>query len=314
MLAALFVLTCVLSADVDVLTDDVYLIPGSPNVGNMLVVDGGDAGWLLVDTGTGRDLDHLLQGLADVGATARAGDEAPTDSGDVATPEDILAAMGRVRWVVNTHWHEDHVGGNELLASRGATVVAQREGRRLMHAAEDMVGLGFEAQHVPAGGLPAVTFERNMTLRLGDQRVVLHHMPAAHTGGDTVVQLPDADVLHVGDLVEIGAWPFLDLWNGGSLAGLIAACDALLELAGDATVLVPGHGAPVGRDELAAYRDVLALLAGRAAEAVAEGLDADAFLARGVFDDIDPRWGGGQGTARFGWLIWEDARRAAAAR
>lgn len=178
----------------------------------------------------------------------------------------ILAAIRSldpdpIRFVINTHWHGDHTGGNENVARTGAVIVAHDNVRRRMSMDEMVRG-----EHVPAsptGALPVVTFSAGVTFHLNGDDIRVIHVAHAHTDGDALVYWTHANVLHMGDTFFNGMLPFIDLDSGGSIDGAIVAVEAGLALASDATVIIPGHG-PIGhRADLVRYRDMLVSLRDR---------------------------------------------------
>ncbi len=213
------------------LAPDLTVLSGFAN-GNILALTGPD-GTLLVDAQSAKRV-----GLAD----------------------SVLASLGAppVRWVINTHYHGDHVEGNALFRGRGAEVVGQE--RLPVQMVKDTTITSWGDWHrTPAApaAIPTRTFRDSLTMRVNGQRVVVTHIPAAHTDGDAIVWLPDANVLHIGDLFEHQAPPFIDWWAGGRLAGMLAGVDWGLEHSDSATRIVPGHG-PVGtRGDLLRYREML---------------------------------------------------------
>lgn len=257
---------------VTTLTPRVHVLSGGPD-GNVLVV-AGDTEALLVD---GQALDKL-------------------DAVRAAVAE-VTAAP--VRTVINTHYHPDHVGANGAYVAEGATVISHRACREQMTKASEVAALRWRIEAAPREALPTLTYEERLVLHLEGETVELIHVPAAHTGGDTIVRLREADVIHTGDLFELGAYPFLDIWHGGSLPGLVAGIDELLELAGPDTRIVPGHGPVAGREELLAYREMLGVVLARVQAAIAADQHAEDFLEAGPTDDLAPRWGSPAGAARL---------------
>src|SRR6056297_3944613 len=199
-----------------------------------------------------------------------------------------------IRFVLNTHWHGDHTGGNENLAEAGVLVVAHDNVRQRLSTGQFMAFFEREVPPAPDGALPVVTFNDRVTFHLGGHTVDAIHLPHAHTDGDAIVHLREADVIHAGDIVFYGMYPFIDYGSGGRLDGMIEAVDRMLALSGDATRIIVGHGGPViGRDELARYRDMLATVHERLRAHLDAGLDLDAIQAEAPTADFDEFWGSG---------------------
>ena len=168
-----------------------------------------------------------------------------------------------IKLVINTHWHYDHAGGNEVLAKLGAQIIAHANVKpRLARGAVVMVGdQRNDLAPAPAIALPSRTYQTTMMLTASGDRLKLVHVPHAHTDGDTIVKWSRANVLNMGDVYVRYGLPFIDLDAGGSLRGMIACVDAGLALSNNDTIIVPGHGDPATRRELAAYRSMLARIA-----------------------------------------------------
>jgi glyoxylase-like metal-dependent hydrolase (beta-lactamase superfamily II) len=173
----------------------------------------------------------------------------------------ILAAIKTVdadpvRFVINTHWHGDHTGGNANLGRAGAVILAQDNVRtRLM---SDQVVRGDKVAASPKEALPVITYSDGVTVHLNGDDLKVVHVAHAHTDGDSLIRWTKADVLHMGDaFFNKISFPFIDLDSGGSIDGAIAAANKGLDLAGTTTIIVPGHGPIATRAELAAYRDML---------------------------------------------------------
>jgi glyoxylase-like metal-dependent hydrolase (beta-lactamase superfamily II) len=211
--------------------------------------------------------------------------------------ERILAALAAitdkpVRFVINTHWHGDHVGGNENLARAGAVIVAHENVRRRMSTEQFMAAFNTTVPASPAKALPVVTFTGAVTLHLNGDDVRVIHVANAHTDGDSLVHFERANVLHMGDIYFNGLYPFIDLGSGGGIRGMIAAVELALELADDATVVVPGHGPLSNRAELAAYRDMLAGFRDRVAALKSEGQSLEQVISAKPTAEFDERLGG----------------------
>jgi cyclase len=176
-----------------------------------------------------------------------------------------------VRFVLNSHWHPDHRGGNAMLARDGAVIVAHENVRRRM-SVEGFIAVfdrKFPAQ--PAEALPIVTFTRDVKFHLGGEEISVIHVDGAHTDGDAFVRFHKANVMHMGDCYLKHSFPVIDYTNGGSYVGTIAAANLAIELADERTRIVPGHGAVSDERELGAWRDMLVAILVRVRSAVKLG-------------------------------------------
>ena len=215
-----------------------------------------------------------------------------------------------VRLVLDTHWHRDHVGGNEALARAGAIVIAHESVRRRMASGGTIVALGAEIPPAPPAALPHATFRDSLELHWNGGEIRIFHVDPAHTDGDAVVWFVQADVMHVGDIYFNGRYPFIDLSSGGSVQGMIDAVDRVLALAGEETKIIPGHGPLSNRRELRAYRELLAGIYGRVREMVAQGRSREEVLAARPSAESDAAWGNGFMTPDvFVGILYEDAAR-----
>ena len=187
-----------------------------------------------------------------------------------------------VRFVVNTHWHGDHTGGNENLGRAGAVIVAHDNVRRRMSMGQLLRG----EQVPPAAGaaLPVVTFGEDLTFHLNGDDIRVVHVEHAHTDGDALVYWTRANVIHMGDTFFNGLLPFIDLESGGSIDGLLAALNQAIEMTNESTIVIPGHGPVARRAELAAYRDVLTGMRAQIFDAIEQGRSLDEIKAMRLAD------------------------------
>ncbi len=207
----------------------------------------------------------------------------------------ILAAVAEVtdqpvRWVLNTHWHGDHTGGNENLGAAGAMIVAHENVYRRMNPAEfaDVVGRSDQA---PRAALPVVTFADGVSFHWNGRHIGVTHVGEAHTDGDVIVHFPRANVFHMGDTFFRGRYPFIDVDSGGGVDGVIAAANLVLERASEGTRIIPGHGDLAVPEHLRAYRDMLETVRMRVASLVANGRTEDQVVAAAPTSDLDGVWG-----------------------
>lgn len=212
--------------------------------------------------------------------------------------DSILAAIWRiddkpVRFVVNTHWHGDHTGGNENMGRAGALIVAHENVRARMSVEQFMEAFGRTVPASPPGALPVVTFTDAMTFHWNDEEIHIFHVAHAHTDGDAIIHFRRANVLHMGDTYFKGRYPFIDLGSGGSIDGVIAAADQAIALADDQTRIIPGHGGLSNRAELTTYRDVLIAMRDKIQAMAQSGMSKDAVIAAKPTQDYDAEWGVG---------------------
>lgn len=206
----------------------------------------------------------------------------------------VMAVAGQpVRFLVNTHWHGDHTGGNEAFGGGGALIVAHENVRTRMQKGQAMPALGRVVPPAPGVALPVVTFEDGVSFHLNGTRVDVHHIAHAHTDGDALVHFPDRNVLHMGDVYFNGFYPFIDGSSAGTLAGMIAGAARGLALSDAETVIIPGHGAVSNRAELVAYHAMLNGVAQAVAAAKAKGMSADEAVAADILAPFNADWAGG---------------------
>jgi cyclase len=198
-----------------------------------------------------------------------------------------------IRFVLNTHWHGDHTGGNENLGQAGVLIVAHDNVRTRMSTEQFIEAFGEKVAPSPRKALPVVTFNDTVTFHLNGQEIHAFHLPPAHTDGDSVVLFKKADVIHTGDLYFNGLYPFIDTSSGGNVDGVIAAADRILALAGEKTRIIPGHGPTASRADMVVYRDMLRSVRDKIAPLVKAGQTLEQVLAAKPTQAHDAKWGGG---------------------
>ena len=170
-----------------------------------------------------------------------------------------IAGLGAapVKFVINTHWHFDHSGGNENLGKAGAIIMAHDNVRVRM--SKDQMGRFGEVKASPKVALPVITYADGLKLHLNGEEVRVIHMPAGHTDGDSIIHWTKSNVIHMGDLFFYQmSFPFVDASSGGNVRGVLAAADKALAIADDNTKIIPGHGAVATKADLQKYRDMVA--------------------------------------------------------
>lgn len=210
----------------------------------------------------------------------------------------LKAAVGKisgrpVRFVLNTHWHGDHTGGNEKLAAAGAVIVAQDHVRARMSVDYKNPIFGWESKASPASALPVITFSDSATFHMNGQDVLCFYTPNAHTDGDVMVWFPKANVLHMGDCLFNGMYPIIDVGTGGTLGGMIAAQERALKLIGPDTKVINGHGKLATRADVQAAHDMLVQVRDRVKKLVAKKMTLEQVLAAKPTADLDATWAKG---------------------
>lgn len=215
-----------------------------------------------------------------------------------------------VRFLVNTHWHFDHAGGNENMGKVGATIFAHDNVR--VRLAAGGTTIGNVTPPAPAVALPVVTYSHGLTFHLNGEDIDAVFTGGGHTDGDTVVYWRKANVVHMGDLMMQGmGFPFIDTESGGNAVHLVATLDKVLAMTNPATKVIPGHGPVVGRAELQAWRNMIAGAVDTVRKARARKQTLDAFLKDNPLKMLE-KPGGFISTDAFATAIWQSLEAKAA--
>lgn len=209
-----------------------------------------------------------------------------------------------VKFVVNTHWHFDHTGGNENFGKAGAMIVAHDNVRKRMSTEQFIAALNRRDPASPAAALPVVTFSDGVTFHINGDSVVVTHVVPAHTDGDAIIRFLKANVVHMGDVFNNAGLPFVDLSSGGSINGIIAAAEQVYAMTDAQTKIIPGHGALTNRDRLKQYREMLVALRDRMRREVAAGRTVDQVIALKITEAYAKDFPGGH--ERFVRLLHEE--------
>jgi len=207
---------------------------------------------------------------------------------------DALAALGTdpITHLINTHWHFDHTDGNTWLNASGAKIIAQENTRKYLSEVQRVEDWDYNFLPLPAGGIPAEVFASEHHLKLNGASIGLKHYGPAHTDSDISVTFGEADIVHVADTFWNGVYPFIDKSTGGSIDGMIVACDANLAATTDKTIIIPGHGQPVSnRRELQDFRDMLVTIRENVALLKKQGRTRDETVTAKPTAKFDARFG-----------------------
>jgi glyoxylase-like metal-dependent hydrolase (beta-lactamase superfamily II) len=274
-------------------------------------------------TVTTTDLGHrtyMLSNGMSGNVTIAVGDDAiiMVDGQHAPMHDRLKEAIGKIsplpiKFLVNTHLHGDHTGGNVAFGKDGVTIVAHENVKKRLASGNISNLSGAQNPPLPAEGLPGRTYESgSITLEVKGRGAKLTHPEHAHTDGDTYVYFADANVLSTGDTFNNGHYQNSDWINGGNLAGMVAAIDTYMTFINDQTKIVPGHGPLANKAQLKEFRDMVDASLIRMKTLIATGdikSEADAIAAK-PFDDFDNKWAANEQSAK-NWIriIYNSAKQ-----
>lgn len=196
-----------------------------------------------------------------------------------------LGAEG-VRFLVNTHWHGDHTGGNAAWGESGSVIMAHDNVRERLSTRQESKSRGRVTEPSPRSAWPLVTYADSLALHVNGETVEVRHYPQGHTDGDSMVFFAEPNVVHTGDHFFKDRFPFVDMDSGGTVGGFIENIEALLARVDANTIVVPGHGGLSKREDLERYYGMLTETREEVRAMQAQGMDLEAMVAKG----LDPKW------------------------
>ncbi len=262
----------------ELITEGVYMLTGSG--GNMMLITGDEA-TILVD------------------------DQFAPLAKKIETKV-LELSKSDLKYVLNTHWHGDHTGGNEYLGDQGKIIVAHENVRERLSTDQMMKAFSREVKAKPPSAWPQITFDESMSIYANGIQIEMIHVHNAHTDGDSFVYLPEANVLHMGDCFFNGRFPFIDLGSGGSIKGAIAAIEAALMIVDKKTKIIPGHGAVATQNDLKRYNQMLSTIYDRVMQAIQAGDSLEKIKSKNLTYGFESYDGGFISAEKFIDTIWTD--------
>lgn len=201
-------------------------------------------------------------------------------------------STSQVKFVLNTHWHGDHTGGNEDFG-RDATIIAHDNVRVRLSKSEVIKLFNMVSEPKPKVGLPVITFDKSVTIHFNNERIDVVHFPTGHTDGDSVVFFRGSNVVHTGDHFFNGIYPFIDLGTGGNVEGFMNNVAKLIEIIPQDAKIIPGHGPLATLEDLKAFHAMLRTSTDVVQQAIESGKNLEETKAAGLPEELVAKWGKG---------------------
>ena len=214
-----------------------------------------------------------------------------------------------IRFLMNTHWHGDHVGGNENLGKAGVVIIAHDNVYKRMSVGGAITALKQNYAPAPKAALPVITFNQTATFRMNGDDVTSTHLPPAHTDGDSFVRFTKANVIHTGDVFAAYRYPFIDVESGGSVKGILRAVDQMLPMIDDNTKVIPGHGGVSSKKDVLAYRKMVSTAISKIEPMVKSGRSLKQVIDAKPLREFDEEWGKFRKPEAFVEIVYNGLRK-----
>lgn len=215
-----------------------------------------------------------------------------------------------VRFVINTHWHYDHTGGNASMGNAGAIIIAHENVYKRMNEEQYMEFFDRKVPSAPKSALPILTFTKDLTFYINDEEIHVFHLAPGHTDGDVVIHFRKSNVIHMGDLYFNGFYPYICISSGGSINFMIDVINQILPMINNKTRVIPGHGPLSNKDELKEYLDMLNQIRNEIAQQIKSGKTREEIIESKPTQKFDEEWGDGfLNPNKFVELVYKDLVR-----
>lgn len=242
------------------LSNEMFMLSGK---GGNVVVYTGNEGVLLIDSQSEKSVSKIISSINQI-----------TDNKPI-------------KYVINTHWHHDHTGGNELLTKNGSKILAHELVQKRLSTKQFVDFLKREFPPVSINALPSITYNETITLFFNDEKIDIYHTPNSHTDGDSIIYFNKNNVIHTGDIFINERYPFIDLSSGGSLKGIIKAIEKIIEITNKETKIIPGHGPVSNLEQLEEYLFMLNDIRQKVDVLMADGADLNQIIASNITENYD---------------------------